>query len=145
MRARRALQIVEQGGEVSAQRLRRPKRCWALAGLFVALLALLPYLETVPVLYYAVVFIGPLSIAIIAARTKRGVLGRIKVSGWMVLQLLIFALIAGGLGGASHWVYIQQGWWWVPLVAAILLFTFTFFAGMLLDRLWARRVSRVGA
>ncbi|MGO1181917.1 MAG: hypothetical protein ACTHZ5_08690 [Micrococcaceae bacterium] len=139
-----ALHAVAEVREVNAERLRRPKRYWVMLGLILAVFALIPYLTGLPVL---VQFLAPVAlvlvIALVAAWNQPTAVRKIKLSGRMGLQLAGFAILAGIVGGVSRGLYAEQGWWWVPLLAAVLLFTIVATLGPLMDRSWARHVSDV--
>jgi hypothetical protein len=130
--------------ELNVQRLQRPKRYWIMLGLFLSIFALMPYLTGLPAL---VQFVAPvvlmLVIALVAAWKQPTVVRKIKISGRMSLQLIGFAILAGVVAGVSRGIYAEQGWWWVPLLAALILFVIVTTFGTLMDCSWARQVSSV--
>lgn len=143
--AREALEVVEETKSLNAERLRRPRRYWLMFGAFLSVFALMPYTLSWPALFQFVVPpVVLIVIAVVAAWKQPTAVRKIKLSGRMVLQIIGFALLAGVVGGVSRAVYAEQGWWWVPLLAAILLFTVVTTLGPLMDRSWARQVSHVG-
>jgi len=142
--ARRALEVVEATKHVNAERLRRPRRYWVMVGLMLSVFALRPYFSTWPeLLQYIVPILAILAIAGVAAWKQPTAVRKIKLSARMAWQLVGFAVLAGILGGVSHAVYVEQGWWWVPAVAALALFLIVVMLGPKMDRSWARQVSRV--
>ncbi|PRB15236.1 hypothetical protein [Microbacterium sp. MYb62] len=142
--ARRALDAVEAAKALNAERLRRPKRYWIMLGSFLSIFALLPYFSGwPPLLQFAAPLIAVVVIAVVAARKQPTAVRKIRLSGRMSAQLIGFAVVAGILAGASRAVYSEQGWWWVPMVAAIVMFALVTTVGPLMDRSWARQVSRV--
>lgn len=140
-----ALDAVAAAREVNVERLQRPKRYWIMLGLFLSVFALIPYLTGLPAL---VQFVAPvvlvLAVALIAAWKQPTAVRKIKLSGRMGLQLAGFALLAGVVGGVSRGLYSERGWWWLPLLAAVLLFAIVATLGPLMDRSWARQVSNAG-
>ncbi|CAM3476772.1 hypothetical protein OCAE111667_11815 [Occultella aeris] len=139
---REALDAVSATRELNAERLRRPKRYWIMLGLMLSVFALLPYTAGWPPLLQ--ILVPPALIALIAValgRKQPTAVRKLRMSGRMVLQLLGFAILAGVAVAISRGVYLEQGWWWAPLVAAALLFAFVATAGPRLDRSWARRAS----
>ncbi|MDA3147170.1 hypothetical protein JSO19_07235 [Leucobacter sp. UCMA 4100] len=143
--AREALDVVEEAQKLNAERLQRPRRYWVMLGLFLSVLALLPYTSSWPVVFQLVVPLAAVVvIAVVVAWKQPTAVRKIKLSGRMVAQLLGFALLAGIIGGLSRAVYAEQGWWWVPMVAAIIMFTIVTTLAPLMDRSWARQVSHIG-
>lgn len=140
-----ALDAVAEAREVNVERLQRPKRYWVMLGLFLSVFALIPYLTGLPVL---VQFVAPVAlilvIALVAAWNQPTAVRKIKLSGRMGLQLAGFAILAGVITGVSRGVYAEQGWWWVPLLSAVVLFTIVATLGPLMDRSWAHQVSNTG-
>ncbi|MGI5187135.1 hypothetical protein ACQEVI_03205 [Promicromonospora sp. CA-289599] len=142
--ARAALDAVEATKKLNAERLRRPKRYWIMFGLFLAVFALLPYTTNWPALFQlAVPPVLLILIAVVAAWKQPTAVRKIKLSGRMTIQLVGFAILAGVVVGLSRAVYTEQGWWWVPLMAAVVAFTLVTTMGPLIDRSWARQVSRI--
>ncbi len=140
--AREALDAVAEARAVNVHRLQRPKRYWIMLGLFMSVFALIPYLTALPVL---VQYVAPvavlLAIALVAAWKQPTAVRKIKLSARMLIQLAGFAVLAGIVGGVSRGVHATKGWWWVPLVAAAVLFTIVATLGPVMDRSWARQVS----
>ena len=144
--AREALQAVQEAKTLNAQRLRRPRRYWIMLGAFLAVFALLPYTSSWPALLR---FIVPpvlvIVIAVIAAWKQPTAVRKIRLSGRMALPLISLAIVAGIVVGTSSALYGEHGWWWLPLLAAIVLFALVAGFGPRMDNFWARRVSRVAA
>ncbi|WP_154794607.1 hypothetical protein [Occultella kanbiaonis] len=141
--AREALDAVNTTRELNAERLRRPSRYWIMIGLMLSVFALLPYAAGWPPLLQ--ILVPPVLIALIAValgRKQPTAVRRLRLSGRMGLQLLGFAILAGVVVAVSRAVHLEQGWWWAPLVAAVLLFAFVATVGPRMDRSWARRASR---
>jgi hypothetical protein len=140
-----AIDAMAEVREVNVERLQRPKRYWVMLGLFLSVFALIPYLAGLPPL---VQFVAPmvlvLVIALVAAWKQPTAIRKIKLSGRMGFQLAGFAILAGVVGGVGRGVYAAQGWWWVPLLAAVVLFTTVATLGPMMDRSWARQVSSTG-
>ena len=142
--ARRALEVVEATKQVNAERLRRPRRYWVMVGLMLSVFALRPYLSAWPgLLQYIVPVLAVLAIAAVAAWKQPTAVRKIRLSARMAWQLAGFAVLAGILGGVSHAVYAEQGWWWVPAVAALVMFLIVVTIGPMMDRSWARQVSGI--
>jgi peptidoglycan/LPS O-acetylase OafA/YrhL len=142
--AREALDAVRATRELNAERLRRPKRYWIFLGLMLSVFALLPYTaDWPPLLQYVAAPALMILIAVIAGWKQPTAVRKIRLSGRMTLQLLGFAIIAGVVAAISRAVYLEQGWWWAPLVGAVLLFAFVTNVGPRMDRSWARRASHV--
>ncbi|MGM7670333.1 hypothetical protein [Microbacterium sp. A93] len=141
---REALDAVHEAREINAQRLRRPRRYWIMFGGILAVFALTPYTTGWPPL---VQYLAPAALIIIigvtAAWKQPTAVRKIRLSGRMVLQLIGFAVVAGVIVGISRALYSEHGWWWLPLIAAIVLFGFVAGIGPRMDRSWARQVSRV--
>ena len=143
--ARAALDAVEATKKLNAERLRRPRRYWIMFGSFLSVFALLPYTSNWPALFQFV--IPPvllILIGVVAAWKQPTAARKIRLSGRMVIQLIGFAILAGVVGGVSRAVYTAQGWWWAPLVAAVVMFTVITTVGPLMDRSWTRQISRIG-
>lgn len=142
--ARTALDAVEATKKLNAERLRRPKRYWVMFGSFVAVFALLPYTTDWPGLFqFAIPPLLLILIVVVAGWKQPTAVRKIKLSGRMAIQLVGFAILAGVLGGVSRAAYAEQGWWWVPLVAAIVMFTLVTTVGPLMDRSWTRQISGI--
>ncbi|WP_163542079.1 hypothetical protein [Occultella kanbiaonis] len=141
--AREALDAVNATRELNAERLRRPSRYWIMLGLMLAVFGLLPYAaDWPPLLQYSAAPALMILIAVVAAWKQPTAVRRLRLSGRMGLQLLGFAILAGVVVAVSRAVHLEQGWWWAPLVAAVLLFVFVATVGPRMDRSWARRASR---
>lgn len=142
--AREALDVVAEARELNAQRLRRPHRYWLMFGGIFAVFGLMPYFDGLPAVMR---FIAPLAlvliIAIVAAWKQPTAVRKIRLSGRMALQLIAFAVIGGILAGLGRALYSEHGWWWMPLLTAIVLFALIAGLGPVMDRSWARQVSRV--
>ncbi|MBZ2195304.1 hypothetical protein [Occultella gossypii] len=140
--AREALDAVSAARELNAERLRRPKRYWIMLGLMLAVFALLPYTaDWPPLLRYSAAPALMILVAVVAAWRQPTAVRKIRLSGRMGLQLVGFALLGGVVIAVSRGVHLEQGWWWAPLVAAVLLFAFVAGVGPRMDRSWARRAS----
>ena len=144
--ARESLDALQDAGELNAQRLRRPRRYWIMFAAMLSVFALIQYTtQWPPVLRFVAPTALMVVIAIIAAWKQPTAVRKIRLSGRMLLQIAGFAALAGVVGGISHALYAELGWWWIPLVAAVLLFGLVAGLGPLMDRSWARRASGFGA
>lgn len=142
--AREALDAVQEAKNLNAQRLRRPRRYWIMLGAMLAVFALMPYMTGWPaVLQFLVPPALAIVIGLIAAWKQPTAVRKIRLSARMVLQLIGFALVAGIIVGLSRALYSEHGWWWLPLVAAIVMFGLVVGIGARMDRSWARQVSHV--
>ena len=142
---RESLDALADAREANVERLRRPKRYWVMLGLFLSVFALMPYLTGLPMLVqYCAPVVAMLVIALVAARKQPTAVRKIKPTGRMVMQIIGFALLAGIVVGVSRAVYAEQGWWWVPAVAAVILFVIVVTLGPLMDRSWAGQVRGAG-
>lgn len=140
--AHEALEAVQATRELNAERIRRPRQYWIMMGALLSILALLPYASEWPA---PVNFLGPpalmLLIGGIAAWRQPSAVRKIRFSGFMALNLLVFALSAGVIVIASRYAYAQPDMWWAPGAGALLVFVFTVTVGPWMDRSWSRRMS----
>lgn len=142
--ARDALDAIQAAKALNARRLRRPRRYWIMFGALLSVFALIQYTtQWPPVLRFLAPIALMVAIALIAAWKQPTAVRKIRLSGRMVLQIAGFAVLAGIAGGVSRALYSELGWWWIPLVAAVLLFGIVAGLGPLMDRSWARRASGV--
>lgn len=142
--AREALDAVQEAREVNAQRLRRPRRYWIMFGAILAVFALMPYASSwPPVLQYSIPPALIIAVGIVAAWKQPTAVRKIRLSGRMALRLIAYAVTAGVLVGISGALYSEHGWWWLPACTAVVVFAFVAGVGPLMDRAWARRVSRL--
>ncbi|MEZ5085668.1 MAG: hypothetical protein R2722_05280 [Tessaracoccus sp.] len=143
--AREALDAVNAAKHLNARRLRRPWGYWVLFGAFLSAFVLLPYVtDRLPVLQFILPPMIAIVIAVVAARIQPVAVRKLRLSVRMVLQVIGFALLAGVVGGLGGAAYVEYGWWWMPLIAAVLVFAVVVVLGPLLDRSWMRQVSQVG-
>lgn len=142
--AREALDVVAQTREVNAERLRRPRWYWFMVGGFLAVFGLLPLTADWPPL---VRFVLPpalmIVIAVFAAWRQPTAVRKLELRGRMWLPLLGSALAAALVQGLNMALFASHGWWWLPPLTALVLFTGTILAGPAIDRSWARTVSSV--
>lgn len=143
--AQEALEAVAEARQANVERLQRPKRYWVMLGLLLTVFTLTPYLSGLPPLVHYVAPVAlVLLIALIASAKQPTAVRKIRLSGRIALQLAGFGILAGVIGGVSRGIYEEHSWWWVPLVAAVVLFLVVAIFGPLMDRSWARQVSSAG-
>lgn len=143
--ARGALAEVERIREANEQRLRRPGRYWMMVGGFFAVYALAPLIYDVvpePYGYVLPVALVPVIAVAFLWRRPRDMRIRYTLDGGMLRLLIGFAVLCAVIVGTNTGLYGLFGWWWLPPLAAVVMFLVGFLGGRAMDRRWARTVSR---
>ena len=136
-----SLAAVEAVGELNAERLQRPRRYWAMVGALLAVLALVPLATNLlPPLAVFLLMPGMIMVVfIVAARKQPSAVRHIRLHGSMWLPFLGGVLVVGFSGGINSSLYDTHGWWWIPVIAAVVMFFICAIGGPALDRYWGGR------
>ncbi|MGP5607736.1 hypothetical protein [Arthrobacter rhombi] len=137
-----SLEALGAVGELNAERLQRPPRYWFLVGFILAVLALVPLVTDLLSMPAALLVLpGAIVVVFLFASWKQpSAVRHIRLHGSMWLPFLGGVLVVGFIGGINSALYDTHGWWWIPVIAAVVLFSLGTIGGPALDRYWVRRV-----
>ncbi len=136
-----SLEALDAVGELNAERLQRPRRYWPMIGAMFAIFALMPLAaDLLPPLAAILVVPGLIVlIAVVAGRKQPSAVRHIRLRGAMWLPYIGGVLAMGLIGGLNSALYDTRGWWWTPLITAVVMFFICAVGGPALDRYWAGR------
>ncbi len=136
-----SLEALDAVGELNAERLQRPRRYWPMVGALLAVLALVPLAtDLLPPLAVFLLMPGMIVVIfIVAARKQPPAVRHIRLQGSMWLPYIGGVLVMGLIGGLNSVLYDTRGWWWIPLITAVVMFFICAVGGQALDRYWAGR------
>ncbi|WP_443346423.1 hypothetical protein [Arthrobacter rhombi] len=139
--AAESVEALDAVGELNTERLRRPRRYWPMVGALLAVLALVPLAtDLLPPLVVFLLMPGMIMVIVcVAARKQPPAVRHIRLQGSMWLPYLGGVLVIGMVGGLNAALYDLHGWWWSPVLAAVVMFLFCAVGGPVLDRYWIGR------
>jgi len=144
--AHESLEALAEVRLANASRLQRPRRYWIMVASILAILALIPLISRLPP--PAAYAVAPALIVLVAVATgwkQSTVVRKVRVRGlmWLPFVICVSALAVGV--GMSFAASTANGWWWLPIVTASVVFAAVLFGGPALDRYWAHRASYASA
>lgn len=136
-----SLEALDAVNEMNSGRLQRPRRYWPMVGALLAVLALVPLAtDLLPPLVVFLLMPGMIMVIVcVAARKQPPAVRHIRLQGSMWLPYLGGVLVMGLIGGLNSVLYDTHGWWWSPVLAAVVMFLFCAVGGPALDRYWIGR------